>query len=235
MRFKALAVGALAVVALSVSACGSSGAPVTQAYWYDLGHKLGTTAVANASGLDLNNTTAAGSTEPPTNAFGWCSDLLYNQEPPAVSRVVTQIATEQSKNLTSSAEESRWENQGCEAAYAVYQVSQAEQQAASNPGLLPSPTPVAAVPIRQQPGYRVGYRIGRQNASTLAAEDSASGSSSDFASVPLADVQSWCDEYADPNNTYAPPVTYSNGAQVDGTDPATAGCIAGMKSKGAGK
>jgi hypothetical protein len=39
--------GALAVMALSVSACGSSGAPVTRAYWYKLGYNLGMTAVSS--------------------------------------------------------------------------------------------------------------------------------------------------------------------------------------------
>jgi hypothetical protein len=117
-----------------------------------------------------------------------------------------------------------------------------EQQAASVPQQsAPQPSPTAAVPISQQSGYRVGYRIGQQNAPTLAAENSASGSPSAFSSVTLYDVTQWCDTNADPEYTYAPEggnAGVNSGGYVNNPNPndhpAIVGSIAGMKSKGAG-
>jgi hypothetical protein len=73
------------------------------------------------------------------------------------------------------------------------------------------------------PGYSEGYSLGAKEEPNLAAFNMGSP-------VTLSQARSWCDEYADPDYTYAP-----DGGQDTNPndDPAIVGCIAGMKSKGA--
>lgn len=91
-------------------------------------------------------------------------------------------------------------------------------------GELQAKPPKPSVAGPSTPGYSVGYSLGAKEEPDLAAFNLTSP-------VTVSDARSWCDEYADPDYTYAP-----DGGQDTNPDddPAVVGCIAGMKSKGAG-